>query len=242
MRRDRVCRRRLLSSLARAASRGAGGRIQVLFELGDQILEVGGLARELRGALALVGQRLLDLGLSLLPLFDQQRQALALVGEHEQVAARACRAPSAICLRSWTSSARSVASDSACWRISGSTAPSIMAERTDCSASSALISSAGGACAADALQCRQHLGNDGVRCSSDFRKPCSLLVERLEALLRLRDPFFDRSHARCGIDELLVELAPVIADQLDLALELGLVLQRPSLFGPQRLELFVAAP
>ena len=49
------------------------------------------------------------------------------------------------------------ASASTSWRISGSTAPSSIAERTDCSASSGVTSSAGGGLPADALQRRQHL-------------------------------------------------------------------------------------
>src|SRR6185295_14945680 len=47
-------------------------------------------------------------------------------------------------------------------------------------------------------------------------------------------------NARGGIDKLLVELAAVVADRFDFALELGLVLQGTALLGAQRLELLLA--
>src|SRR5712692_4011602 len=62
--------------LGRAGSR-AGAGFETLFELGDQVLQIRGLSRELSRALALVGERLLGFPLPLLALVDQQRQALA---------------------------------------------------------------------------------------------------------------------------------------------------------------------
>ena len=56
--------------------------------------------------------------------------------------------------------------------------------------------------------------------------PRSLSSSGSSRSLRLADAVLhDRRHAR-RFDDLLIELAPVVADRLDLALELGLVLQR----------------
>src|SRR6478736_5516447 len=123
---------------------------------------------------------------------------------------------SAIWVRRCTSSARSVASTSAWWRISGNTAPSIMAERTDCSASSARIMSAGGVCRP-------------IRCSA----ASTSAISPRRALLDVDD-------AGGGLDDLLIEFSPVVPDRLDLALELGFVLENPALLGAELFELLVA--
>jgi septal ring factor EnvC (AmiA/AmiB activator) len=80
----------------------------------------------------------------------------------------------AISLRRRTSSARSPASASAWCRISGSTAPSIMAERTDASASSALITSAGGGCRPMRCNAARISAMTSRRRSSDARSARSL--------------------------------------------------------------------
>jgi hypothetical protein len=58
--------------------------------------------------------------------------------------------------------------------------------------------------------------------------------------LRLPNAVFHRGNARCGVDDLLVEFATIVADLLDLALELGLVLKRAALLRTQLFELLVA--
>ena len=53
------------------------------------------------------------------------------------------------------------------------------------------------------------------------------------------DARLDVAHARGGVDQLLVERAPVFAERVDLALELGLVFGRLPLFGADGVELLV---
>ncbi len=92
-----------------------------------------------------------------------------------------------------------------------------MAERTDCSASSALIKRPGGACRP-------------IRCNA----------EGFEALLRLGDPLLYAHHTGRGVDDLLIEFAPIVADRLDLAFEPRLILKRPAPLGAERFQLLVA--
>src|SRR5215471_94568 len=66
------------------------------------------------------------------------------------------------------------------------------------------------------------------------------VVERLEALLRLGDPLFYAHDTGRGVDDLLIEFAPIVADRLDLAFEPRLVLQRSALLGAERFQLLVA--
>ena len=94
--------------------------------------------------------------------------------------------------------------------------------------------------AADALQGRKHLGNEVAALLQRGAQRLLAVVERRETRLRLRDPLFHGGDARGGVDDLLVELAAIVADELDLALELCLFLQRLALLGAQRLELLVA--
>jgi hypothetical protein len=54
------------------------------------------------------------------------------------------------------------------------------------------------------------------------------------------DSVLDGGNARGRFDDLLVELAPIVAHELDLALELRLLFQGLALLGAQRLELLVA--
>jgi hypothetical protein len=93
---------------------------------------------------------------------------------------------------------------------------------------------------ADPLQRRQYLGGDAAPLLQ--RSPHRLLaiIERLETCLRLRDPLFDGDHTRRGLDELLIEFAPVVADRLDLALEPCLGLERPTLLGADSFQLLIA--
>ena len=60
-----------------------------MFELGDQLIEIFCLPRQLRGALAFIGEGLFHLRQSFLPLLDEQGQPLALVREHEKISGEA---------------------------------------------------------------------------------------------------------------------------------------------------------
>ena len=66
------------------------------------------------------------------------------------------------------------------------------------------------------------------------------VVERADTLLRQGDPVLHAADAGRGVDELLVELAPVVSELLDLALEQRFVLGCLALLGAQHLELLVA--
>ena len=85
--------------------------------------------------------------------------------------------------------------------------------------------------AADALQRRQHLGHD--RRAVFQRLPQRLLahVERPQPLLRVGHLRLHGADARRRVDQLLVELTAIVADRFDLALELGLRLDRLFLLG-----------
>src|SRR5579862_3139378 len=63
----------------------AGGGVEPLLELGNEILEVVDLMREVRGALPLGVKGLRDGGLFLLPLVDQHVEAQLLVRERGEV-------------------------------------------------------------------------------------------------------------------------------------------------------------
>src|SRR5262249_25498637 len=93
---------------------------------------------------------------------------------------------------------------------------------------------------ADALQRRQHLGDDGAALLQRAAQYLLALVERRQAFLRLGGLLLHAADAGGGVDDLLIELAPVVADRLDLALELDFILQRLALLGAERLELLVA--
>ena len=55
------------------------------------------------------------------------------------------------------------------------------------------------------------------RSSSDCRSVLLAGVERLEPVLRRRHLGLDRANPRRRVDQLLIELAAVLADRLDLA-------------------------
>ena len=215
-------------SMERAESRlarVAGSRS--CFELGDQILDRVDLMREVGGVLTLGVERLLGDGLLLLPLVDEKSHAQLLAAEHFEVVALAGRVRRRSPCARPSRSARSPAKASACARISGTTAPSVIAVRTACSASSGRTISAGGGCRP--MRCSAARISTIVprRSSSDFWNSCSLLVERLKARLRRVDIGLDVADARGGVDELLIERAPVGAHGLDLDLELGLGFHEP---------------
>src|SRR5208282_2942025 len=65
------------------------------------------------------------------------------------------------------------------------------------------------------------------------------LVELFGARLRRFDAGLDVAHARGGVDELLVERAPIITDRVDFPLELRLDFCRLALLGASRLEFLI---
>ena len=92
----------------------------------------------------------------------------------------------------------------------------------------------------DPLQGGENLDDHGAAFVERFLKKTFLLVERLETSFGRLDACFDAAHARGGIDELLVERPPIVAERLDLAFELGLVLRRLALPGARRFEFLIA--
>ena len=93
---------------------------------------------------------------------------------------------------------------------------------------------------ADPLQRRQHLGDEAAPLLQRGPQRLLLVVERIETLLRLRRALLHVDDAGGGLDDLLIEFSPVVPDRLDLALELGLVLENPALLGAKLFELLVA--
>ena len=57
--------------------------------------------------------------------------------------------------------------------------------------------------------------------------------------MRRVDLGLDVADARGGVDELLIELAPVFAERLDFALELGLAFRRLALLGARGVEFLI---
>ena len=92
----------------------------------------------------------------------------------------------------------------------------------------------------DPLQRRENLDDRGAPLVERFAKQLFLLVERLEARLRRLDARLDIAHARRGVDELLVERAPIVAERVDLALELRLAFRRLALPRARRFEFLIA--
>ena len=93
--------------------------------------------------------------------------------------------------------------------------------------------------AADALQRGEDFDDHGAALVERFLKVLFPLVERLQARLRRLDVGLDVADARRGIDELLIERAAVVAEGLDLELELGLASADCALLGARRVELLV---
>ena len=82
---------------------------------------------------------------------------------------------------------------------------------------------------ADALQRGKDFDDRGLPLVERFTQ-CGLpLVERLEPRLGGGDVSLHVAHARRGIDELLIERAPIVAERVDLAPKLGLAFRRRAL-------------
>ena len=89
---------------------------------------------------------------------------------------------------------------------------------------------------ADALQGGEHLADHGAAAVERFADAGFVVVERLEPRLGRGDLGFQVAQARGGVDQVLVELAPVGADLLDLELERGLGVGRLALRVARGLE------
>ena len=124
--------------------------------------------------------------------------------------------------------------------MSGSTAPSMMAVRTDCSASSGRTISAGGGCRPIRCRAASTSAITARRSSSDLRSERSVLVQRLEAVLAVGDAGLDVAQPGSGVDQRLVQLAAVEADGVDLVAEPGRGLGGLFLLRADRFELLVA--
>ena len=95
--------------------------------------------------------------------------------------------------------------------------------------------------AADALQRGQHLGDGGAAAAERLADAALAVVERLEARLGFGDRGLRRSRSRAAaVDQRLIELAAVLADGVDLALEPACGFGGLLLLDADRLELLVA--
>ena len=136
-------------------------------------------------------------------------------------------------------SLNSPASDSASLRISGTTAPSSMAARSDSSASSGRTSMAGGGRRPMRWSAARISPITSRRLSSDLRIEASVVGELRQPALGGRDPAFGGANARGAVDQRLIELAAVLAQRRDLVLQLLLAVERLLLLGADRLELLI---
>jgi hypothetical protein len=78
----------------------------------------------------------------------------------------------------------------------------------------------------DPLQRSQDLADDATPLLERFADCLLAIVERLDALVGLNDRGLDGAHAVGRFDQLSIELAAVAGNRFDVALELGLVLER----------------
>src|SRR5438093_10769429 len=92
---------------------------------------------------------------------------------------------------------------------------------------------------ADSLQGDEHLGNEVVALLQGNAQRLLAVVQRRQTRLGLLDSVFHGADARGRLEYLLIEFSAVVADELDLSLELCLLLQDLSLLGAERLELLV---
>ena len=227
------------SSPLRAASRArAVVRSSSCFELDDQVLQVLGLPRQLRRALALGGS-----------VFSTS--ACCFCRCSVRAVSCACRRPG------WRGSfrGRRARPRSPC---APSRAPKGRGERLDVLAH---VRQHGAEqdrrahrlqrvlrrhqhrrrrIAADALQRRQHIADDMAPALERGAQRRLLLVQRRQPLFGGRDLLFDGAHARGDVDQLPVELAAVVADLLDLAAQTGLGLARLLLLAADGLQFLVA--
>src|SRR4029079_17497629 len=197
------------------------------------------LARKLLRALALCAQHLLGLRLTLLALLDVNRKLFALVGKGQRIARKLVPLT-----RNLVAQADELAEiDGERLRLLAHFGNNCAQQHRRAHRSERVL---GGheerrrPLASDALQRRKHFRNGIVPLLQGNAQRLLAVLQRLQARLRLPNAVFHRGNARCGVDDLLVELATIVADLLDLALELGLVLKRAALLRTQLFELLVA--
>src|SRR6185312_7094280 len=94
--------------------------------------------------------------------------------------------------------------------------------------------------AAGALQRRQHLDDFGAARIQRASDLLLMFIERAQSRFRICDAAFDVAHAGGNVDELLIELASVLADRGDIGLELRLLVGAALLLLPSSLELLLA--
>ena len=189
--------------------------------------------------LALAAQRLLRLALTLLALVDEHGETLALLREHEEVARELVAF-----LRDLLAQANELAEiggkNFSLLAHFGQHRPQHHGGAHGLERVLGADEERGRGFAADALQRRQELGDEVAALLQRAAQRLLALVERLDARLGFCDSVLDGGNARGRFDDLLVELAPIVAHELDLALELRLLFQGLALLGAQRLELLVA--
>ena len=214
----------------RALQAGGRGRLcgalQVLFHFGDQALQAVDLPGQRDGARAFRLHVLLDRALLALPFVDQR-------GEPGLIVAAACRGrPRAGRARwRWSCEARPARRGRrpVFWRASrnsGTTDPSSMAVRSDCSASSGRTSSAGGVRRPARCSAASTSTISVRRESSELRICCSRAIERAQPRFGVADPGLDAAHLGGDVDQLRIELAAVLADRRDIGLEFLLAARR----------------
>ena len=209
-----------------------------MLELGDQILESAGLLGQIDGARALGGQRLLALRLLLLALADQRAHARALVTERGDLLLE--RIALVVDLLAHGKQPAQVS------RQSGHLVAHFRQHRAEHHGGADRLQrifragdEGGRRAAADALERRQHFADDIAPARERGADRRFLRIERLQARLGVGHFGLDLAQLGGGVDERLVELAAIIADLLDLTLDLGLGLGRFLLLIAQRLELVV---
>ena len=229
------------------AGRGArprGVRVEALFQLGDQILQIVRLPRQRGGALALARRapsrpRSAVFCRSSTSSASRWRSSAS----DAEIARRACRAPSAISLRTLHQLGEIggqrfglLRASRAARRRAASRCGPIAARLPGCT-----ITAGGGR---RPIRCRAASTSaiTARRPSSDLRSVALAVVERLAARSSVSAIRSSTSrHAAGGVDQLLVELAAVVAERVDLALAVWLRSRSLCLlFGAQRFEFLIA--
>ncbi len=223
---------------ARGKASRTGGGIEVLFESGDEVLEIVDPARQVDGALLFARERLLGGGLLLLPCVDEHVQAQLLVREPVEVL-RQCRALGDDIL-AHPRKIGEVAGERIGLRAH---VGNHGAERNRGAQCLQRIlrphQQRGRRLLPDALQSGEYFDDHAASLVERFLKDLFAVVERLQARLRRIDLRLDVADARRRFDELLIKRPPILAERLDLQPELGLAVCRLTLLGADRIKLLV---
>ncbi len=91
----------------------------------------------------------------------------------------------------------------------------------------------------DALQGGENFNDDVAALGKRLSKNLFPLVERHQARLCGVNIGLNAADARCGIDEILIELATILAQRFDLDAQFGLVFHRAALAGECRVEFLI---